>query len=388
MINDSNSWVAALTLLENGKKEEFLISATSLLDLEIESDLELYKALKSGLTDSNSLNKWMFGLPPTYSNLVIWIAPVVYNDSVKYVWMVGHFDSQMIQIRQLIENAYSKFANDDLLKCPKLTPFLLYVSTIATSKWQEAYSGSEETNDFAIFQVYYGGEEIKKDVDQLLVMNSTFLTKSILDIRPRLEQVCDDITLEYIESKVFPKLDFLTKLHTELHNIGHFCGDWLLDETKKCEDYEAIEEYRACLAAVGLSFYLDLDQETRKAFAVLVTITRIFKYGLDAFLNPDKTRQVIREITSAVFFMEDMILNNVIQISQQNGSVKFSLNTDSVLESINLSLTKICVFESQNKTSGLAALSKYARDEYARIYPNQELTEDTSLLYTAFLPPQ
>ncbi len=62
MINDSNSWVAALTLLENGKKEEFLISATSLLDLEIESDLELYKALKSGLTDSNSLNKWMFRL--------------------------------------------------------------------------------------------------------------------------------------------------------------------------------------------------------------------------------------------------------------------------------------------------------------------------------------
>ncbi len=45
------------------------------------------------------------------------------------------------QIRQLIENAYSKFANDDLLKCPKLTPFLLYVSTIATSKWQEGYFG-------------------------------------------------------------------------------------------------------------------------------------------------------------------------------------------------------------------------------------------------------
>ncbi|MEM1311870.1 MAG: hypothetical protein AAGF07_00190 [Patescibacteria group bacterium] len=371
-----------MEILENGDSKKFLEVSKRMLDLTNQFDISFFEAINKGLTDSDSLNRWIFSLDPSYNNLVIWFAPVMLNNSIKYVWMVGKFDREVLTVRKMIDNAYPKFKYSSLLSCPVLPPYLGYVSTIATSTWQETLDTTGSGEDFAIFQVSYNGADDRKDIDQLMVLNSKYLVSSILDTETALTKVCDESTLDYIKTSVFPRLNLLTKLHTELHNIAHFCGDWIFDETKDIHEYEAIEEYRACLGAIFLSKYTSLDKDTRIAFAVLVVITRIFKYGLEGINNTEKTRQVIREITVAIFFLEDLLLSKSIEITLQGkGEVRFSINLELLLDSIDQSLNKICKYESENKAIGKSALVRFAVNEYSRVYPNKQLSEKAYSLY-------
>ena len=340
----------------------------------------LYHVLKNTAEGNpDSMNEWLFSLPPNYTGVIGWLAKVQYLQTERFVWMVGVIDDETALVRDFINNNWYKANANPLLACPRKPPFLLYLKPSAQSTWQQnlPQSNEEKIGDFSMFQVDYKGEKLRDDIDQLMAMNSIFLCNQVYQIFEAMKMSCSEELLEYFEKNVLPKVGLLSKLHTELHNYGHFIGAFPYDnKTKNCDEYEAVEEYKACLVAIELVSTLSDDLDLVNSFALLVVCTRIFGYGLRSYLVPEKTVQLVREISVGLFFFEQLKNNGVLKFDK-----KISIEIPSIRLSTKKLVQEIDASEAQAKENGNQILVDYAVHLYSRSYPNKCLSPELSKLY-------
>ena len=265
------------------------------------------------------------------------------------------------------------------LDCPRKPPYLLYLNTSIQSQWQQQLrpSTEEKVGDFSIFQVDYKGEKFRDDIDQLMAMNSDFLVSQAFHTFEMMKQTCDSQTLDYFEQHVLPNASFLSKLHTELHNYGHFMGSFpYSNNDKDCEEYEAVEEFKACCVAIEAMQTMCDDSNLISAFALLVVCTRIFGYGLRAYLVEDKTSQLVREISVAVFFFESLKNAGILTCGSH-----LVFNIPKITSVISDKVQEIDEVESTAKKEGVKTLVDYAVKLYSASYPDKQLSPELSYVY-------
>ncbi|NJL97275.1 hypothetical protein HC864_05770 [Candidatus Gracilibacteria bacterium] len=347
--------VSAFALLEDGNYQGFV---DSISPLQLHSDQvqqSLYHALlQSANGDPDSMNDWLFRLPPDYPNDLGWLAKVTYQSEDRFVWMVGRVDPETKHIRSFIENNWHKTLVNPLLDCPKKPPYLLYLNTTLQSQWQQQLlpSKEEKVGDFSIFQVDYNGENVRDDIDQLMAMNNDFLISQVFHTFDMMKQICDAEALDCFDKQVLSNASFLSKLHTELHNYGHFMGSFPYTKPDKdCDEYEAVEEFKACCMAIEAMRTMCDDTDLVSAFALLVVCTRIFGYGLRAYLIEDKTSQLVREISVAVFFFETLKHAGVLTLDS-----RLSLDIPKISDAISNKVQEIDTVERIAKKKELKTL--------------------------------
>lgn len=349
---------------------------------------QLYHVLIKVLDgDQDCMNEWMFSLPINWNGVIVWLAKIYSMNEPRFVWMVGILDPETEKLRRLIKDAESSIKSDTLLTSPTLPPFLLYVHPIATSTWQTTEElpdfDGQDVSDYSVYQVPYTGDKPREDIDQLMPMNSMFLARQTSLTRLNMNTVCDLSLLNFFDRAIEPHSALLSKLHTELHNYGHFVGPWPYDQSKNSAHYEAVEEFRACLAAVAMISHLNISEEMKDAFALLVVCTRIFCLGLIEFLNPEeeKTRQSIREISVAVFFFEYLVKSGTTVVVDG----LFGINISKLRPSLRSVLEEIHFGEtiSLNKV-GQTGLEEMAISIYTACYPSACLSTKMNDLYSQF----
>jgi hypothetical protein len=344
----------------------------------------LYLTLVQSLDGNpDSMNDWLFSLPPDYPNEICWLAKVTYQNVDKFVWMVGNIDSETKLVRSFIESNWHKTLENPLLSCQRKPPYLLYLNTTHQSQWQQQLppSDEEKVGDFSIFQVDYKGENVRDDIDQLMAMNSDFLVSQVFHTFEMMKQICDSQTLDYFEEQILSNAGFLSKLHTELHNYGHFMGSFPYTKpAKDCDEYEAVEEFKACCVAIEAMQTMSDDSELVSAFALVVVCTRIFGYGLRAFLMEDKTTQLVREISVAVFFFETLKNAGVLIFGPTLG-----FDISKIASAISHKVKEVDRIESIAKTKGTQKLVDYAIKLYSDSYPNRKLSPELSNVYGTYL---
>lgn len=373
----------AFQLLETGDYQGFSNSISPLQFDPNPFQQTLYQALvQSANGDPDCMNDWLFSLPPDYSNEIGWLAKVSYQNQDKFVWMVGNIDLETKNVRSFIEGYWDKTISNRLLSCPRKPPYLLYLNTTLQSQWQQQLppSNEEKVGDFSIFQVDYKGEKLRDDIDQLMAMNSDFLVSQVFHTFEMMKQTCDSQTLDYFEQHVLPNAGFLSKLHTELHNYGHFMGSFpYTNNDKDCEEYEAVEEFKACCVAIEAMQTMGDDSNLISAFALLVVCTRIFGYGLRAYLIEEKTSQLVREISVAVFFFETLKNAGVITCGSNLG---FSISK--IICAISDKVQEIDEVESIAKKEGVKTLVNYAVKLYSASYRDKQLSPELTYVYGTY----
>jgi hypothetical protein len=344
----------------------------------------LYQALvQSADGDPDSINDWLFSLPPDYPNEIAWLAKVTYQNKDRFVWMVGSIDPETKKVRSFLENNWHKTLENPQLTCPRKPPYLLYLNTTLQSQWQQQLPPSveEKVGDFPIFQVDYKGENVRDDIDQQMAMSSDFLVSQVFHTLEMMKRTCDNQILDYFEKHVLPNAGFLSKLHTELHNYGHFMGSFPYTKTDKgCDEYEAVEEFKACCVSIEAMQVMSDDSELVSTFALLVVCTRIFGYGLRAFLMEEKTTQLVREISVAVFFFETLKNAGVITYGSTLG-----FTIPHITSAISSMVKEIDWIESIAKRQGTQNLVDYAIKLYSNSYPNRQLSAELSKVYGKYL---
>ncbi len=267
------------------------------------------------LGDNRSLNTWVFTEGLKINQCIAWIAPV-HSEQPSYVWMIGEQNKVSIKVHKWFTKARSTLANDPLLKQTLISPPLLFVDTYAVSNLNPSAFGYED--EFAIFQVGYKNIPTEvTDLDQRMIINARLAIKKRKVALDRMLEVSliDEVT----KSCFLDNLEIFAVIHNEGHNQGHFVGAWPFDEKvkKKCIQYEAVEEFRSCLASIIFVEHLPLTQSQKDSYALSVFATRFFGFGFEAFCLKIQRRETIREITVGLMCFEWLLSRNAITIDKQ-----------------------------------------------------------------------
>ena len=362
--------------LQGFETSGFTLDLLSKLSNLGQTNPKLYAAISSCVLNGTQMNTYLFTLPVENRTPVVWLG----KTSGKFVWMTGYVNQDTAAVRELIENNLDRIQTNPLTTCPQLPPYLLYVDVFAQSQWQQKANSSTngKVSDFSIFQVEVNDEEIQ-DIEQQMVMSADFLTGSVTTTFRVVSQYCDIQTRRDFQKLVLPKASLLSKLHTELHNIGHFMGAFPYTKPEKDSDnYEAIEEYKACLSAVVALAQMEISAEIQTAFALLVVCTRIFNYGYRSHYTADKTVQIIREITVGVLFFELLKRHEVLHL---NSAGKVVIYPERILEAVTQELTDLYTDELQARQCP-EYLNAVAIEHYKRAYPRRRLSKELSLIYS------
>ena len=337
--------------------------------------IEMFEAIKNCLNNSDSVNQWFFTIPKNYTAPLIWITPVINTGEIKFVWTVGKFNNCTNKISNLLKNV----SFEEPFHFEKLPPQTIFFDPYKSSQWQISPDLPiiENIHELDIFQVAYDGENILEDIDQKLVMNTSFMEFQNQKLIERVQRYCTQDLVNFCEINLFPNILYLSALHIELHNLGHFAGYYPYSTSKNVPVYESVEEYRACLVATVLGSKL-LSADLSKALSVHIILTRLLIYGLEPFLVQEKTHQDIREITSALFF--HLELKNLGLLSFDNQSM--SLDTESLdfLVSIAKTLHKK-ELEAINAENPQTVLQSIAIPMYAKAYPERNFPSDLANFY-------
>lgn len=304
-------WLSLLNVFREADQlsEDHLTHKIETLSLEKKLQECLIQAVRG---DNRPLNQWLFSKAFERDELLAWIAPVIIEGGKRHAWMIGKQSELMPEVERRFIVARKKAATDSLLLQRDIPPPLLFIRPLAVSKFDGRTSST--TNEFAIFQTGYRKAPVEiDDFHQRMVMNCDYLTAYRQKTLERARQVIRNHEVVHRTEALLP---LFSLIHSEGHNQGHFLGPWPYHEGKECVLGEALEEYRACLAAIRLAKHLGLSEEHLNDFAVSVFIVRFLGYGFDAFCLQQQKKETAREISVGLMFFETLVAHNAVHVSR------------------------------------------------------------------------
>jgi hypothetical protein len=317
--------------------------------------------------DHRAMNDWMFSLPADYSREVHWIAPVLWEGTKKFAWMVGHQSPLTPKIRELFALSEKGCATDPLLEQKQIPEPLFFIRPTEVTKF-DGWEWRKDTdkNEFAIFQTGFNTDvDDWKDFDQRMALNVQYLVDFRLVALERMETILGPHPL--IE-EVRNNVEFYALLHTEGHNRGHFTGPWPLDPTKISLEAEILEEGKSCLAAIAIAEHMPLTNLQRDALALSIYATRFFGYGFNGYVEPKKRREETREI------MVGMILEQAMR----------GIPIELVRPTLLALLAEIVAGE-HTVGRDVKKLSAFGLDWTRRIFPNKTYPEAVREVYSSLI---
>ncbi len=351
--------------------------AAKMAQLPIETPLS--QALQTAVQgDNRPLNTWLFEQGAYPSRPVAWIAPVS-SAGHRYVWMVGETNATAVKMHSWFVNARKRTRNDALLQQKLIPPPLLFVNPAEVSKVTTNEAGLED--EFAIFQVGYKNAVTEvSDLEQRMVINSRLSVSKRREALLRLRYLCpaDDAVLQVLEANI----ELFSLLHNEGHNQGHFVGAWPHDEVyKKTILYEAVEEFRACLAAILLAEHLPLSEIERTAFSVSVLMTRFLGFGFESYCLTTQRRETVREITVGLFFFEWLLDRGVLKVETSGQRVRLSIDYGNMRAALILAFHEIYNREATVLERNEDALVAIATDWYKLGFPGATYSQSALSVY-------
>ncbi len=333
--------------------------------------------------DNRPLNTWLFAQGSLPASPLAWIAPLG-TTPPNYVWMVGRTSEVAATMHAWFAGAREATAKDHLLGQTLISPPLLFVNPTEVSKTTTGDTGLED--EFAIFQVGYKNAATEvSDLEQRMVINANHATMKRRAALHRLRHLCgaESDMLDTIESN----LELFALLHNEGHNQGHFVGAWPHDEVfkKKAILYEAVEEFRACLAAILLCEHLPLRESEKDAFAVSVFMTRFLGFGYEAHLLPTQRRETVREITVGLFFFEWLLQGHVISVRTSGEHCYLDIDYEGVRPSLIAAFQHVNMQEAAISPRSKAALGEIATSWYQLGFPGAAYSQSALAVYNCLI---
>lgn len=378
------TWQRVLNIFElaDEMKDQDLIDEIKSLDLSNGLIDGMITSIKG---DTSLINEYLSNLSRTYSDIIAWLAPVKINNQKRYAWMLGKISSVLADVRYRFEQASVKVCDDPILMCKYEPKPLMFIETIAVSRFKELnlsqdVDNSYDPDDFAIFQVGYKNP-VKKidDFEQRLILNSNLLKNNFynsLKMASKFIVELREIDFNFINAKA----ELLAILHAEGHNRGHFAGAWSFNNDKRCLLHEAVEEFRACLNAIKWSEYLGLNNYEMNILAYGIFAVRFFHFGYRAYINPIKDRQNIREISVGLMFFEVLKQANILQVNPNN-IFNCHLQLDKVKETLVKTLEILNQQEFEAKEQGFESLREVGTYWYKIAYPNANFSVEAQTIY-------
>jgi hypothetical protein len=348
----------------SGQSSDGLISMISQCGLDKKLERSICEAVKG---DNRQLNAWLFSEGMKAGQIIAWIAPVKFGHS-KYVWMIGHQTISAIMVHKWFTGSREALSSDALLKQKLVSPPLLFVEPVAVSKVTKSDLGHQD--EFAIFQTGYADAPAEvNDLEQRMVINTTYAVSKRKEALLRLVQIVDDPNHPVIEC-LAQNLELFSVLHNEGHNQGHFVGEWPHEDVikKNCIMYEAVEEFRACLAAVLLAEHLPISDLQKEAFALSVFVVRFLGFGYEAYHLKSHRRETVREVTVGLMFFEWLVINNVVTPNSKGLSINYS----NLRESLRNAFIRISDAEARVTERSQAELKQIAVFWYKIAFPNRD----------------
>lgn len=335
-------------LEKSGDVQNFTNSINEIYD---DNEKELKMALISGANgDNRLLNSWFFSVKENYSKSVPWLCQVKIRNDISYTWLVGEVDSIFqSKVRNIMDNVWRKISKENLMITPEnQPPYISYMKNVVSSSWQNEqllsviekstpqfgrigmfvestalphnkpltpmhHKGEVMSSDIEIFQIGENKNGITEDSEWKMPLSSDFLNKKTDEVFELVKGVCDDKTIKAYEKFVYNNKDLITKLHTEIHNQGHFIGPHSYSQkSKSLVEYESIEEFRACMMTGKLLPYMEVNEEIKIALPFHVFLMRFLGYGLQTYLKKERGVVEIREMEVAALFYRLMERNNII----------------------------------------------------------------------------
>jgi hypothetical protein len=294
--------------------------------------------------------------------------------------MLGH-QSPVAQIVQDLFNECSlATACDPLLNQKVVPPPLLFVDPIAVSGGLND-RGVYVDDEFAIFQVGYKDAPVEiSDLKQRMIINAPHITNKRRLALKRLAMVSETTGIHLLQV-LTKNIDLFSTLHTEGHNRGHFVGAWAYEDKvkKNCILYEAVEEFRACIASIMLVEHMNLTEEQKDAFALSVFLTRFLTYGFDAFGLTAHRRETVREITVGLFFFEWLRSEKLVEVIE--GNKPLVVEWGEVRGSLIRAYQKINSAESLLEVGDDAGLRTIAREWYTIAFHNRQYSSEAKVIY-------
>lgn len=375
-MNNGITYTDLLTVFRSaqGKNVAELSGAVLLCNIPEQLKVSVCTAIAG---DNRPLNHWLFtqGLVP--DQYIAWIAPIR-SDVPRYVWMVGRQNKTSIQVHEWFKVARGALSDDQWLMQEKITPGLLFVDTDEVSTVSVGDLLYED--EFAVFQVGYKDTPVEvSDLDQKMVINTAFA------LRKRQEALARIKWLNWLDvecaGSLKTDLEVFAIIHNEGHNQGHFVGDWPFEEKikRKCLLYEAVEEFRACLASIAMTEHLPLSDVQKNNYALCVFMSRFLGFGFEAYCLEKQRRETAREITVGLMFFEWLI---------KKGVIRFDLGKESISgEKVRLALLEayrlIFMQETSLRRSDYDGLKQVARFWYQLAFPGGTYSQVAKNVYNA-----
>lgn len=329
--------------------------------------------------DNRPLNTWLFSEGFNRGQCLAWIAPVKDENSYKYAWMIGWPNDTALDVQDWFRNSRGLTKFNPLLLQEFVTPELLFVDTYKVSKI--SFDEFAYEDEFAIFQLGYKNAPVEVgDANQRMVINTNFAVEKRLSALCRLDFISETSRNRDIISCIKDNLELFSVLHSEGHNQGHFVGAWpLLDKVKsKAVIYEAVEEFKACLASVVFVEHMPISEQKKTAFAVCVFMSRFLGYGYSAYKLTSHRRETVREITVGLMFFEWLIHDKVICVGK---SGKIDFDAADLKTSLVDAYEKIFNQENNVKERSYEELNLIARYWYGLAFPRQDYSYCAKKVY-------
>lgn len=362
-----------ITIFKNANGKDGWIVAQEINELEI--PVTIKNALIKAVTgDNRDLNEWLFSEGMTEGQTLVWIAPIK-APSPTYVWMLGSQPEVATKVQRWFRDAGESTRLDSLLQQVQVTPPLLFVKPIALSR---SILGNDTQDEFAIFQTGYVDSPAEvSDLEQRMVINSELATAKRYAAIQRLKAIWYEPNIPILNTLEI-NMELFAILHNEGHNQGHFVGKWPFEDKvkKSCILYEAVEEFKACLAAVLLAEHLPLSCDEKVAFALSVFTTRFFGYGYEAYCLNAQRRETAREVTVGLLFFE--WLSGIGIISAVDG--KISIDTSKMSDALKDAYIKIDADETFGRTA--ENLRQIAKSWYKIAFPFGNYSTQAKIVYT------
>jgi hypothetical protein len=327
--------------------------------------------------DNRPLNSLLYRAGESPESNLIWVAPIK-AEIPRYVWMLGKTNRLSVRVHGWFNLVREALRSDSLLQQHLISPPLLFVDATAISS--VTLNELQGEDEFAIFQTGYeeAPDEVS-DLDQRMVMNMKYSITKRTVAQERMERLFDPESA--LVKCCRENLELFAILHNEGHNQGHFVGSWPHEDVVKKHTvlYEAVEEFRACVAAVLLAQHLPLTKLQKQAFALSVFATRCLGFGYDAYFLSEQRRETAREIAVGLFFLEWLVKEGVVYESTPKGT--YEIREGLILEAFIYAFAAINEEEKLLSHSDADGLREIAIGWYQFAFPGGDYSQTAKSLY-------
>ncbi len=344
--------------------------------------LSLAPQIRSALSmavdgENRDMNSWLFSHSSQDQSPLVWLAPVIgKGGATRYAWMIGFQSPLAPDVSASFERASKGAQSDPLLLQRICPPPLLFVDPLEVSQTSLRADGVVDYDEFAIFQTNYKAKRSEvPDSEQHMVLNANYVTEYRRKVLRRAFSVMEFQDMSALDQEI----SFLSLIHTEGHNRGHFLGPWPLDSDKNIVLYEALEEFRACIVAIRLAEHMGLMEKTLDLLATSVFLTRFLGYGFDAYCLSEQRRRTVREITVGLMFFETLRRSGAIEFNEGE-NLPPQIYPNLIRKTLLHSLKEIHEAEKEaNRNTD--HLRKLARHWYGVAFPNRNYSREAIAVY-------